>query len=96
MVNTAAETERVFEVGRQLFGADQVSDEGLPFLGAEDFCFYLHHVPGCFYFLGSGQDGRNNAMCHSADFDYNDALINVGITFWLRLVEQRMGVRLYA
>ncbi len=96
VINTPEETEHVLTVARQMFGPQHVSADGLPFLGAEDFCYYLHRLPGCFFFLGSAEPGRNNAMCHAADFDYNDRLISVGIAFWVRLVAYRLGVDLRA
>jgi amidohydrolase len=95
VVNSPSETEEVRAVGAALFGEDQVSSEQLPMLGAEDFSYYLLERPGCFFFLGGGEEGRSNSMCHATDFDFNDALISPGVGFWVRLVERRLGVRLF-
>ena len=67
----------------------------LPMLGAEDFAYYLQKRPGCFFFLGGGEEGRSNAMCHATNFDYNDNLLTIGIEFWIRLVEEKLNLHLF-
>jgi amidohydrolase len=93
LVNAPAPTELVERVGRAVLG--DVSTDMLPMLGAEDFAYFLEQRPGCFFFLGGGEPGRSNAMCHATDFDYNDRLIGIGVRFWVKLVEARMGVALF-
>ncbi|MDG1484024.1 MAG: amidohydrolase [Myxococcota bacterium] len=93
LVNTPKETALVESVARAVFGT--VSDELLPMLGAEDFAFFLQHRPGCFFFLGGGESGRSNAICHATNYDYNDNLIDIGVRFWLKLIEARMDVALF-
>ncbi|MDA1016258.1 MAG: amidohydrolase [Planctomycetota bacterium] len=39
------------EIGRELLGADHVSDSP-PIMGGEDFAYYTEEVPGCFVGLG--------------------------------------------
>ena len=68
----------------------------LPILAAEDFAFFTRERPGCFFFMGTGEDGRSNALCHATDFDFNDNLIAPGISMWVRLVEDRLGKALYS
>ena len=51
---------------QSLFGEDTVNDDELPLLAAEDFSYYLHHVPGCFFFLGGAEEGRTNAGAFDA------------------------------
>lgn len=95
LVNDPGCTEIVKRVGREHFGADNVSEEKLPMLGAEDFAYYTQVTPGCFFFLGGGEDGRTNSMCHSTDYDFNDALLDPAIQFWVRLAEDRLGQTLF-
>jgi len=42
-----------FRVAREVFGAENISSEDLPMLGAEDFASYLVEKPGCFFFFGN-------------------------------------------
>jgi metal-dependent amidase/aminoacylase/carboxypeptidase family protein len=57
-------------------------------MGAEDFAFYSHHVPVCFYRVGVGNVSRNiQSPIHSATFDIDeDALkVNIGLMSWLAI-----------
>jgi amidohydrolase len=111
IVDNHPEQTRIVEgLGRKLLGQDRVTDDGLPVLGAEDFSYYLQKVPGCFFFIGGNQadlDGwarysagpngsRSNCVCHATTYDYNDNLSGIAAVFWVRLVEKRCGVSLYA
>ncbi len=70
--------------------------KGLTKESHQDFSYYVEKKPGCFFFLGTKEEGKPSPMCHSADFDFNDALIPLGVTFWVRLVEDRLAVSLYS
>eukprot|EP00160_Parvularia_atlantis_P001484 Unigene11184_Nuclearia_a/m.34211 Unigene11184_Nuclearia_a/g.34211 ORF Unigene11184_Nuclearia_a/g.34211 Unigene11184_Nuclearia_a/m.34211 type:complete len:409 (+) Unigene11184_Nuclearia_a:53-1279(+) len=96
LVNHAKETEHVVRVAKAALGNDAVSSADLPKMGAEDFAYYLQHRPGCFYFLGGGEPGRLNAICHSTKFDFNDGILPISLKMYVRLVEDRLGVRLFA
>ncbi|MDF1664132.1 MAG: M20 family metallopeptidase [Planctomycetota bacterium] len=95
LVNDPGCTETVKRVGREHFGAENVNEIKLPMLGAEDFAYYTQKTPGCFFFLGGGEEGRSNSMCHSTDYDFNDALLDPAIQFWVRLTEDRLKVKLF-
>ena len=38
---------------------------------------------------------RSNCMCHNTGFDFNDNVSPLAAVFWVRLVEERLGVSLY-
>ncbi len=67
--------------------------------GAEDFSFYLQKVPGCYLFVGNGGGGHREETyhgmgpceLHNPNYDFNDALLPVGSTYWVRLVEAFFG-----
>ena len=54
----------------------------------------LLEKPGCYVFIGNG-DGSHRAtghgggpcMLHNPSYDFNDALIPLGASYWVRLVE---------
>lgn len=53
VVNDAAETERFFRVGKELYGPERIRT--CPqIMAGEDFSYYLERVPGCFVFVGAG------------------------------------------
>lgn len=61
-----------------------------PMSFSEDFAHFSAAVPGCFLLLGNGQEGPNGQPLHSADYDFNDALLQVGADFWVQLVRDRL------
>ena len=93
-VNHDAETAFVRELLTDWVGEENVSGfEGT--MGAEDFGYFLQEKPGC-YFLITGGGGAHRAeghgagpcMLHNPSYDFNDELIPVGATMWVRLVER--------
>jgi len=84
-VNHEAETEIARSVAADLVGADNVTTEGLPQLGGEDFSFMLMERPGAYIFIGNG-DGEGGCMVHNPHYDFNDAIIPLGVAYWTRLV----------
>lgn len=52
---------------------------------AEDFAYYTHHVPACFYRLGVGFENESDRYLHNAHFDIdeNALQLSVGMMAWL-------------
>ena len=57
---------------------------------SEDFAEFAAVVPGCFLLIGNGTEGSNGRPLHSADYDFNDALLPLGAELWAELVRQRL------
>lgn len=55
VVNDAREAERCFAVAEALFGPE-TAVHSEPVMAGEDFAYYLQRVPGCFMFVGAGND----------------------------------------
>jgi len=96
-VNHAAETEFVQQVLGGLVGAANVLDFE-PTMGAEDFSYYLLEKPGCYFLIGNGDGshrlgghGQGPCMLHNPSYDFNDDLIPLGGTAWVRLAEAWLG-----
>ncbi len=94
-INSPAETEFAVSVMREVCGADSVITNVEPTMGAEDFAFMLLEKPGCYAFIGNGDGahrtsghGEGPCMLHNASYDFNDELIPMGATYWVRLVER--------
>ena len=63
---------------RDLLGEDKVHDLPIRMTG-EDFAFYTHHLPACFYRLGTGGPGQaNRASVHTDTFDVDEAALETG------------------
>lgn len=93
-INSAAEAGFAAKVMQSIVGTDQVTAQE-PTMGAEDFAYMLQAKPGAYCFIGNG-DGMHRAMghgggpcmLHNPSYDFNDDLIPLGATYWVRLVEQ--------
>jgi hippurate hydrolase len=97
-VNHAAETEFAARVMDTIVGADNVDRNREPTMGAEDFSFMLLERPGSYVFIGNGEGAHREAghglgpcMLHNPSYDFNDELIPLGATFWVKLVEAWMA-----
>ena len=85
-VNHAAQTAFAAEVASEITGRDRVDDELPPMMGAEDFSYMLNARPGAFIFVGNG----DSAGLHHPAYDFNDDVIPLGSSYWVRLVEKAM------
>ncbi|MGA0609947.1 M20 aminoacylase family protein [Caldimonas sp. KR1-144] len=92
----AAFARRVME---GLVGADNVF-EMEPTMGAEDFSYFLQAKAGAYFVIGNGDGshregghGLGPCMLHNPSYDFNDDLIPLGATFWVRLAEAWLSPR---
>ena len=93
VVNSAHEAEFAAEVMRRIVGPDNVRAQE-PSMPSEDFAFMLQAKAGAYVFIGNGEGahrhsghGMGPCMLHNPSYDFNDALIPLGATYWLRLAE---------
>ena len=89
-INTLAEAETCARVAGAVLGADKLRTDLKPTMGAEDFSFMLREKPGCYVWLGNGP-GEGGCMLHNPLYDFNDDLIPLGATYWVRLAEAWLG-----
>jgi amidohydrolase len=96
-VNHAAETEFTRQLLGEVVGAENVL-EFEPTMGSEDFSYFLQAKPGCYFLIGNGDGahregghGLGPCMLHNSSYDFNDELIPLGATAWVRLAEKWLG-----
>jgi hippurate hydrolase len=94
-INDPAQTALAVEVMRELVGEGHVNASVDPTMAAEDFSFMLNERPGCYAFLGNGSGdhrvpghGAGPCLLHNASYDFNDALLPVGASYFVKLVER--------
>lgn len=79
LVNEEKITERAIGCARQYLGIENVEELSLR-MTAEDFAFYSHHVPACFYRLGTGNKSKGiTAGVHTATFDIDESALETGM-----------------
>lgn len=83
--NHERETDFAMKVARDVAGGERVI-ETPPIMGGEDFAFMLEACPGNMIFIGNG----DTAACHHPAYDFNDAAIPAGVSYWARLIETAM------
>lgn len=89
LVNDDALTERCIQAAIDYLGADKVRDIPIR-MTSEDFAYYTHHVPGCFYRLGTADFERGiTSQVHTPTFDIDEAALvtGAGLMSWLSLNE---------
>ena len=89
-LNAAAETEIAAAAAASIVGASNVTRELLPSMGAEDFAFFLERKPGAYIWIGNGT-GETGGMLHSPHYDFNDAVLPLGASYWVRLAESALA-----
>jgi hippurate hydrolase len=92
-INHEAETAFARRVLGEVVGEENVLDFE-PTMGAEDFSYFLQEKPGCYFMIGNGDGahrqgghGLGPCMLHNPSYDFNDDLIPLGATAWVRLAE---------
>ena len=94
LINHVNETAFAVGVMQDVVGAAGVNAKVEPTMGSEDFAFMLQHKPGCYVFIGNGggehrEMGHGLGPCnlHNPSYDFNDDLLPIGATYWVRLAE---------
>jgi hippurate hydrolase len=97
LVNHPAQTAFAIEAMKAVVGADKVDANVEPTMGAEDFAFMLQAKPGCYVFLGNGDGehrlgghGLGPCQLHNGSYDFNDQLLPIGASYWVKLVEMSL------
>ena len=86
-VNHDEETDHAIRAAVDAVGPGKVNTEIDPSMAGEDFAYMLKSRPGAFIFIGNG----DSAPLHNPTYDFSDDAIAYGISYWVRLAEQRLG-----
>jgi amidohydrolase len=89
-VNSAAEVETSVAAASDVAGPGHVDPDVQPTMGSEDFAFMLNAKPGAYIFIGNGA-GAKSAALHNPHYDFNDAILPLGASYWARVVARTLG-----
>ncbi len=78
LFNDPATTQQARAIAQQTIGSENVVELNLR-MAAEDFSFYTHQVPGCFFRLGTSHGGQFEYPVHNAQFDIYEPAIGIGV-----------------
>ena len=97
LINHPQQTAMAVTAMTAVVGAEHVNTQVAPTMGAEDFAFMLQAKPGCYVFIGNGEGdhragghGLGPCQLHNASYDFNDTLLPIGASYWVRLAEMRL------
>ena len=93
-INSAAEADFARQVLIDMVGANKVLPQEAT-MGAEDFAYMLQAKPGAYCFIANGEGahreighGGGPCMLHNPSYDFNDALIPLGGSYWVQLASR--------
>lgn len=86
-VNHAAQTDIAVHSARRVALNGAVMQDIQPVMGAEDFSYMLEARPGAFILIGNGE----TAGLHHPAYDFNDAALPYGMSYWADLVESTLA-----
>ncbi len=98
-INTSTETRIATQAMEAVVGRSNVIADVAPTMGSEDFAHMLNVKPGCYAFIGNDNGdareighGPGPCVLHNASYDFNDDILPVGSTYWVRLVESILPI----
>ena len=89
-INTEAETALAVRAAQDVVGVDKVNTQMNPCMGSEDFAFMLQEKPGCYLFVRNG-GAAGGCLLHNPHYAFNDDILPLGASYWVRLVENVLG-----
>ena len=90
VVNPAGGAALAAQAGADTVGPERVSTEFQPSMGCEDFAFLLQGVvDGAYVWIGAGDVGPGAGL-HGDHFVFNDAIIPIGIRFFLNVAQRAL------
>jgi amidohydrolase len=90
-VNSEGETDLAAQAAADVVGMLRVRRDLQPSMAAEDFAYMLEERPGCYAWIGNGP-AESDAGLHGPRYDFNDAILTTGATYWVQLVERALPV----
>jgi amidohydrolase len=87
-INDEDMADFVAEVAAETVGRDNVVRD-LVMMGAEDMSYFLRERPGCYFFVGAGNESRGIVHPHhSSHFDLDEKALAIGCELFLRIAER--------
>ena len=90
LVNHADETDFAGDIAAAVVGAENVDRDGPLIAASEDFAYMLNERPGAYIRIGNGGT-EGGCPVHNPGYDFNDAALPLGASFFARLVEARLA-----
>ena len=86
VMNDVAATDFAVHVAREFLGEEWLIPNLQPLQASDDFAIMLNAVPGNYFIVGNGM-GEGGCMVHNAAYDFNDNLLPVTASYWVKLAQ---------
>ena len=86
VMNDVAATDFAVGVARDFLGEQWLIPDLQPLQASDDFAIMLGEVPGNYFIVGNGM-GEGGCMVHNPGYDFNDGLLPVTASYWVKLAE---------
>ena len=86
-VNSEPEARVAAAAAARVVGEENVVWAPAPTIAAEDFGYMLKERPGAYIWLGHGGHRGPSCRLHNPHYDFNDAILTTGASYWASLVE---------
>lgn len=90
VVNDPQATARARRAAEATVGTDNIIGDFPPSTAGDDFSVFSAVVPGAYVWVGNGP-AEDGALHHNSRYDFNDAAILTGASYWAALVEQELA-----
>ena len=91
-VNETESTRLAIKAAQAVAGEARVQEMARPTMGGEDFSFMLNAKAGNYIMLGAAR-GPADPQVHHPRYDFNDAVLPIGASYWATLAEQLLPRR---
>src|SRR5580698_8540303 len=88
--NDEEATKLAVSVAESISGHGRVKHMPMPTMGGEDFAYMLNEKQGAYLMLGGGR-GPDEPLLHHPRYDFNDAILPVGSSWFSTLVERQLA-----
>ena len=89
LVNDKDAVKFIADVAAEIVGPENMNREGPYVMASEDFSYMLEKVPGAFINIGNG-GGEGGCEVHNPSYDFNDEILALGASYWVRLAERSL------
>ncbi len=86
VINDCRSVEQLIQSAGEIVGKEKVYGNSDVIMGSEDFSYYLQQCSGAFYFLGTGNPGKNICQpLHSPYYDVDEDCLSIGAAIMANL-----------
>ncbi len=89
-INTPKHAKICAQAVADIIGENNVIRDMPPSMGAEDFSYILNESEGAYIWIGNGEVAEQTesaCMLHNTEYDFNDDILHLGASYWVRLVQ---------